>query len=183
LYVYALTNRVNGKVYIGIHEGELAEYLVLNCGRALGKARAGDKPHLYRAIRKHGRESFGIRSLVNAIDREQAGSLEKFFIRTLETRNPEIGYNLAEGGTGGATRWGKHKPESIEKMRLAQVGIPKSKIHRQHLSTARLGVKCPEVANANRKRRSATPSLGAIRNRRYRERLKEKSCQILNSIT
>ena len=176
MYVYAITNVVNGKVYIGIHEGDLSEYLTLNCGRACGKNRAGDKPHLYRAIRKHGRESFAIRPLVEAIDREQAGSLEKFFIRTLETRDPEIGYNLAEGGLGGATRWGKHKPESVEKMRIA-ARKPKSLQHRQSLSLSALGKVCPGVAASNLRRRSLNPSLAALRNRRYRERLKGQSCQ------
>src|ERR1700679_2079027 len=174
LYVYAITNTVNGKVYVGQHDGDLDPYLALNCGRAFGKARASEKPHLYRAIRKHGRESFEIRSLVNAIDREQASSLEKFFIRTLETRNSEIGYNLAEGGLGGPTWWGPHTQESIEKMRIAQLGKPKSSEHRKRLSAAKMGISAPAVVESNIRRRSSNPSPANLRNRTYRLRKKAR---------
>jgi len=174
MYVYCITNNINGKIYVGIHEGELAPYLVLNTSRAFGRTRWNDKPFLYRAIRKYGRGAFAIESLVTALDREQAGKLEKFFIRTMETRNPEIGYNLAEGGTGGATRFGPHTPEAIEKMRLANSGKPKSLEHRKNLSIAKTGIPAPAVVESNIRRRGENPTPAALRNREYRARKKTK---------
>ena len=181
MHVYCITNKINGKSYVGIHEGCLPKYLALNTARAFGRTRWNDKPFLYRAIRKYGRDAFSIQSLVDALDRDQAGQLEMFFIRTQETRNPEIGYNLAEGGTGGATRFGPHTPESIEKMRLANAGKPKSLEHRKNLSIAKTGIPIPAVAESNVRRRSENPTPAALRNRKYRERKKNESgvqCQI-----
>jgi group I intron endonuclease len=175
MHVYCITNNLNGKVYVGIHEGELAPYLALNTSRAFGRTRWNDKPFLYRAIRKYGREAFAIESLVKALDREQAGKLEKFFIRTMETRNPEIGYNLAEGGLGGATRFGPHTPEAIEKMRLANKGKPKSLEHRKNLSIAKTGIPAPAVVESNIRRRCENPTLSMLRQRAYRERKKMKA--------
>ena len=171
MYVYAITNRVNGQVYVGQHDGDLQRYLTLNGHRARSITRCNDKPLLYRAIRKHGVDSFVIHPLVQPVDKSQANQLERFFIRMLDVRNPEIGYNLAEGGDGGATRWGKHKPESIEKMRLA-AQRPKSKMHKESLSISMSGRSCPGVVESNIRRRCDNPSASALRNRRYRARLK-----------
>jgi hypothetical protein len=175
MHVYAIQNRVNDKIYVGMHDGTLQQYLALNCGRALGSARQNDKPLLYRAIRKYGRDAFSIYSLVDALDREQAGALEKFFIRTLESQNPEIGYNLTEGGTGGATRFGPHTPEAIEKIRLANKGKPKSLEHRKNLSIAKTGIPMPAVAESNIRRRCENPTPSMLRQRAYRARKKMKA--------
>ena len=174
MHIYCIRNLVNRKKYIGQHSGDdLQAYLALNCGRALGGSRHNDKPLLYRAIRKYGREAFSIDSIVRPIDRDQANKLEQFFIRTEETRNPEIGYNLTEGGTGGATRFGSHSPEAIEKMRLAQTGKPKSPEHRKNLSIAKKGIPNPKMEAIWAQRpRNENPSPTAIRNRRYRARKK-----------
>jgi group I intron endonuclease len=176
MHVYKITNIVNDKIYVGQHGGDdLQAYLALNCGRALGGSRQNDKPLLYRAIRKYGREAFSIESLVRPIDKDQTNKLEKFFIRTLEAQNPEIGYNLTEGGTGGATRFGPHAPEAIEKMHLAQMGKPKSPEHRKNLSVARTGVPNPKMEAIWAQRpRNENPSPAAIRNRRYRANKKQK---------
>lgn len=175
MHVYAITNSVNDKAYVGIHEGDLASYLSMNTARAFGKTRWNDKPFLYRAIRKHGRDAFSIHSLVNAVDRIQAGELEKFFIRTMETQNPEIGYNLTAGGTGGATRFGPLAPHVIDALRLAVTGVPKSPEHRKNLSIAKKGVPNPKMEAIWAQRpRNENPSPAAIRNRRYRAKKKQK---------
>jgi len=119
MHVYAITNAVNGKIYIGQHAGDdLQAYLRLNCRYA--ETKANHKPYLYRAICKHGRENFSIRSLAQPIDCQQMDALEIFFIRVLETRNSEIGYNLTDGGDG------------------VKSG-PFSEVHKRNLSIARMG--------------------------------------------
>jgi group I intron endonuclease len=175
MYIYCITNLVNGKIYIGQHSGDLRRYLALNCQRAIAGPRQNDKPHLYRAIRKYGPESFTISALVRPLDKLQTDSLEKFFIRTLESRNNQIGYNIAEGGTGGNTFEGRNPSfNSKEKMRLAQLGVPKSKEHRKKLSASKMGKPCPAVIESNINRRSKNPTKHALRCRRYRERLKQR---------
>lgn len=173
LHIYCILCLANKKIYIGKHFGDLNAYLDLNYSRATRTKRWNDKPLLYRAMRKYRREDFVIFSLVRPIDDAQANALEKFFIRTEESRNPEIGYNLAEGGTGGNTREGrKHRVDSLEKMRMAQLGRPKTPEHRKNISIAKTGIPVPAVAESNIRRRNPNPTPAALRNRLYRERLK-----------
>jgi group I intron endonuclease len=111
VHVYQITNLENDKIYIGQHaKSNLQAYLKSRIAEAFRK---NSSSRLYRAIRKYGRNAFVIQSLVNPIDKQQMDEMEKFFIRTLDTRNPEIGYNITEGGEG---CWG-YKPttEAIAK--------------------------------------------------------------------
>jgi group I intron endonuclease len=174
MYIYCITNLVNGKIYVGQHAGwDLQAYLASNIRHAFTESRKNNKPVLYSAIRKYGTDAFVITSLVQTADKSQTNLLEQFFIRTLETRNPQIGYNLAAGGSGGNTREGRrHRSSTKEKMRRAQLGRPKSEEHRKSLSTAKLGKLCPAVSESNVRRRNPNPTKAALRNRRYREKLK-----------
>ena len=97
MHIYCITNLVNGKIYIGQRAyDDLQPYLRANIVQALKGSKC--KPALYAAFRKYGSKNFVICSLVCSLYKEQMNALEKFFIRTLESRNPEIGYNIAEGG-------------------------------------------------------------------------------------
>ncbi len=96
-YVYVLRNLVNGKVYIG---------QTINLARRkaghMYAARKGSEYPLYRAIRKHGENSFIFEALEECRD-EQIDEREKFWICQLDSRNPEKGYNLAPGGRSAST--------------------------------------------------------------------------------
>lgn len=99
MFVYAITNCVNGKIYIGKYQRKnLDGYFRHTIAAAMRGTRS--KPKLYNAIRKYGPESFSMKVLVNALDPEQAGALEKFYIRTLESQKDEFGYNITSGGDG-----------------------------------------------------------------------------------
>jgi group I intron endonuclease len=134
MHVYQVTNLVNGKVYIGQHSKDnLTEYWQLyNVAYAL---RGCDgKPLLWRAIRKYGADSFVIRSLVCPVDKEQMDKLEIFFIRTMNSRNTSIGYNITAGGGG-------------------VLGVPLSQERRNNISAKQMGRipwnkgrKCPEIS-------------------------------------
>lgn len=139
MQVYQITNHINGKIYVGLHgKDDLQAYLAENGVRANRPSAANLKPLLFRAIRKYGIENFSIKSLVRPVDTDQMRHLEIFFIKVLDSRNPEVGYNLACGGSGGATTLGrKHRPESIVKMSEAQKNVPKSSSHRANLSKAK----------------------------------------------
>lgn len=181
MHVYAITNTENGKIYIGQHSSDdLSTYFSMQCRRALSGGRMNDKPLLYRAIRKHGSDAFVIASLVCPCDKKQMNALEKFFIRTLESRELAIGYNLAEGGLGGATRNGcKNTEHQKESVALALRGHPKSLEHRRHLSESRIGIPAPAVIESNIRRRHENPSPAALANRKYRAAKKEREviCQ------
>src|SRR6266478_2948353 len=57
MFVYQITNKINGKKYIGQHAGvDLKKYWQHNVYRAIAGFRG--KPALYRAICKYGSENF-----------------------------------------------------------------------------------------------------------------------------
>lgn len=182
--VYAITNTANGKIYIGQTCQNLDRYLRSDVTRALlhGKDR---KPHLYNAIRKYGAEAFVIRLLVKALDKEQADKLEQFFIRTLETQNKEIGYNIASGGGGSfgykrtfsdaqrekirVAGLGRVQSASTrEKISIANSGVPKSVEHRAKLSRAKRGIKMGPFSDEHRSNMSKAAIAAHARRKRER---------------
>jgi len=183
--IYAITNTVNSKIYIGQTCQNLDRYLRSDVTRALlnGEDR---KPHLYNAIRKYGESAFVVKLLVEAFDKEQADKMEQFFIRTLETQNKEIGYNIAAGGSGSfgyhrtfsdehraklADIWTgrKHSEATKEKMRLAGRGKPKSAEHRAKLSKAKMGIKMGPFSEEHRANMSAAAVAAHARRRAKQE--------------
>jgi group I intron endonuclease len=186
MHVYCITNTVNGKIYIGQHVGDDLEwYLRQNVCRAIRRNTA--KPHLFSAIRKYGADKFVIRSLVCPIDKDQMSKLEIFFIRVLETRDREIGYNLTDGGDGQhgngkphTEEWKKnnsrlHKgrkkpPRSLEwraKQSQIQSGKPKSEEFKKHLREVRTGWKFSDQT----KERISKALTGRVFSKEWRDKL------------
>lgn len=159
MHVYCITNHINDKIYIGQHAGDnLQSYFNHNVKAALGGR--GNKKALYSAIRKYGPENFSISSLVKITEldadtaREVLDKLEIFFIRTLDSRNKEIGYNLTAGGGGQLGRSYSHteahkkhisdlmkgrKIDWADKISAAQKGRALKPEHRAKLSASQRG--------------------------------------------
>jgi group I intron endonuclease len=113
MFIYKITNEVNGKIYIGQHKGSnLTQYLQKKFWAA--KHRLSDRSHLYAAIRKHGRDAFTIEPLASVSDKAVLPDLETFCIAVFDSRNPEVGYNICRGGEGFT---GPHSEETKAKMR------------------------------------------------------------------
>ena len=154
-YIYRITNKVNGKTYIGQHEY-----------RKLNDNYMGSGKRLWEAYRKYGLENFEKQILVfNISKKEHADLLEKTFIAS---EREKIGirncYNISDGGNGGnlgeevnkkiseamkgKTPWnkGKHcKPLTEEhKRKLSEANKgkkrgPLSEEHKRKLSEAHKG--------------------------------------------
>jgi group I intron endonuclease len=92
-YIYKIFNLKNNKMYIG-----KAKRVDRRWSEHLRNVKNGKQHPLYDAIRKHGLESFQF-SVVLETTSSEVDILEKELIQEL-SRYP-IGYNLAEGGTGG----------------------------------------------------------------------------------
>lgn len=113
-FIYRISNNVNRKVYIGKAK---------DCDRRWTEhkrnAKQGKQHPLYDAIRKHGIQNFTFEVLFETVE-ELVDSQEKSLIELL-SKYP-LGYNLAEGGTGGNAkkywspeRWDEHRKKYKQK--------------------------------------------------------------------
>lgn len=98
MIVYKTTNLITGKFYIGKDCKNRKSYL-------------GSGKILKNAIRKYGKENFKKEILEICYSKEKLSEREKFWIKELKAN--EIGYNIAEGGTGGKTFGGGVKKGNI----------------------------------------------------------------------
>lgn len=139
MVIYKITNRVNGKMYIGqTIKPKLfirwREHIYVSGNR---RQRAWTDA-IHCAIRKYGADSFAIEPLHHAKTRKELNAMETFFIILHQSHKPENGYNMTLGGEG--------------------VVAPKSMQHRERISQALLGIKrskahCERISKTNSQRR------------------------------
>jgi group I intron endonuclease len=96
MLIYKITNRVNGKVYIGKTNTTIAK----RWRKHLNEAKWHDLRHLYAAINKYGKENFTIET-IEICDGSEGGEREKYWIKHYNSTNQSVGYNLTEGGENG----------------------------------------------------------------------------------
>ena len=99
MLVYLVTNKTNGKMYIGQHAGDnLKAYWDRNVW--LAEMGYQGKRLLYRAIRKYGTDGFEVEPLVTVQTKQEMDHYEIELIKHLDTINPDKGYNITHGGGG-----------------------------------------------------------------------------------
>lgn len=90
--VYKITNRVNGKSYIGI---------TINVGRRwrnhTHESRRGTERPLYEAMRQYGLDNFTVEVIDTAETAEELAAKERMYIKKYNTLFPD-GYNKSPGG-------------------------------------------------------------------------------------
>lgn len=158
MVVYLITNKINGKQYVG----QTVKQLNLRWNEHTASK---SNSALHRAIRKYGKEKFSIISIHECISKEEMDFVEIFYISFLNTK-AHNGYNLTSGGEG---RSGYKLSESAKKsiseknkghvMSLEQKlqiskrhkGTklpPRSEETRRKISLARVGMKFSEETKA-----------------------------------
>ena len=106
--IYRITNKVNGKTYIGQHR-----YSAINDGYF------GSGKLLQIAIKKYGKDCFSMDYLITKIpNREYADKAEILYIAN-ERKKRKAEYNIVDGGQGFR---GNHSEETKKKIGLASVG-------------------------------------------------------------
>lgn len=116
-YIYKITNQINGKIYIGLTRTSIEE----RWKNHIKKAKEYPNRYLYDAMNHYGYEKFSIEQ-IEQCDDNILDEREIYWIAYYNSTNPDIGYNLTEGGGGGNT-WelNPHKLETGEKLRQAQL--------------------------------------------------------------
>lgn len=105
-YIYLITNKTNGKIYIGKHSTNNLDDGYMGSGKIIKLA-----------IKKEGIKNFTKEILSYADTLETLNFLERFYIKKYKARNSDIGYNISEGGDGS-----KLSEETKEKISKANKG-------------------------------------------------------------
>lgn len=114
MFVYKVTNQVNGKVYIG---KTTKRNIRIRWREHIQEAERGGKTPFKRALRKYGYDKFVLEPLCEVRTLTELNEEEARFIALYQSQIPEKGYNLTGGGDGGSWWTGKKRsPESIAKM-------------------------------------------------------------------
>ena len=104
-YIYRITNKVNGKTYIGQHKYKKLDDSYMGSGKLIK-----------RAQKKYGMENFEKEILYSRIQyKETVDDMEKFAIAK-ERALGKAEYNIADGGDGGPLYKGKQHSEEWKKM-------------------------------------------------------------------
>lgn len=120
--LYKVTNKINGRMYIGQTCQGYKRRWYIHCWRA---ARGGEQ-RFHKAIQKYGKDNFGVELLVVGPTLEWINDLEKKAIKLYDTFNN--GYNDTKGGDGTVGqkfRLGKkHTAETRAKISASHMGRP-----------------------------------------------------------
>lgn len=130
--IYLLTNKVNGKIYVG---------KAIDFDRRIRvHSYAKSKGYIGNAIRKYGWENFSVSILENGNGLTNSDLLrkEKEWIDKLNSSDRKVGYNLF---TRGDPTGYKHTLQSRQNMSLAHIGNKHSWETRQKISQSLTGKK------------------------------------------
>jgi group I intron endonuclease len=132
--IYKIENKINGRIYIGQTKQDLNK-------RIFEHVNNNGKMYIQNAIRKHNIKSFVFLEIDRAYSRNELNEKEKYWIKKLNCKYPN-GYNLTNGGEGGAT-WtgGHHTEEAKEKLRIANTGRKQSEEEKKKRAISNSGKK------------------------------------------
>jgi group I intron endonuclease len=112
-YIYKITNKISGKMYIGETKEEDVERRWKGHINAIKHDRGC--PALQDAVRKYGINNFKFEIVVICFD-ENRYDMEQFYIKKFNTLVPN-GYNITLGGLGGGFIGKKHTAETVAKIK------------------------------------------------------------------
>lgn len=125
-YIYKITNRINGKIYVGKTKTTIKNRWCTHISAYKKYVQSNkNSSKLYNAINKYGIENFNI-SQLDECSYSELNDKERYWISKLDARNPDVGYNICRGGEcgpGGPMFAGhKHSSETRAKMSINRVG-------------------------------------------------------------
>ncbi len=89
MYVYLITNNINGKYYVGkTTHGNLNSYL--SAKRCVARSDRPTRIPIINAMRKYGIDNFSVDVLATGKSDEEICHIEKLWIITLDSRNRKL---------------------------------------------------------------------------------------------
>lgn len=142
--IYKYTSPI-GKVYIGQTIQEQKRKVAHK-----NNAKNGVQGYFYNAIRKYGFENFSYDVLIRiqSEDRHKVftllDALERHYIKLYDSRNPNKGYNIAEGGEGskGFHHTEEHKQQLRENFHNSKLNSDEVKEKTKQINIARCSKPC-----------------------------------------
>lgn len=137
-YIYKITNKINGKIYIG----QTIKTVEERWEQHKKKAKQHPNRYLYDAMNRYGYDNFDI-EIIEECPNEKLNEQEIYWIKQLHSfylDKESIGYNMTIGGDGGNT-WiiNPHKELTSKKISEALKGHLVSKETREKLSKSKKG--------------------------------------------
>ncbi len=182
MLVYKVTNRVNGKVYIG----KTVRAIEARWKQHVHYARRGSKPPIAIAIRSYGPESFDVSPLVFTNSLQELNSLERKYIQEFKSYDREYGYNLTLGGDGASPgefnpMFGKtHTDEVKRKLRNLRIGTTQTEETKKKIGDAVRGENNgfygrhhSEETKSFLSAHCGIPNIGSRRSQETRDRMSE----------
>jgi len=132
MFVYKITNTINGMLYIGITSRTVHKRWLQH----KACANKGFNYPFYNAIKEYGADAFTVETVYEGKDLEDIQQME---VQLIAKHNAYIrnggGYNLTYGGEGA----GKMPKEAVEKARLARIGQKRTEEQKLSMSVGRVG--------------------------------------------
>jgi group I intron endonuclease len=133
MFIYKITNIVNGKVYIGQTGQDVeARFIQHRCCLRHNRHANG---HLQNAWNKYGPDNFLFEVLDSNVDALNIDTLERRWINQYDALNPERGYNMQSGG--GARRF--NSEETKRKISQKNKGKKRTEAEKQKMSLRMMG--------------------------------------------
>jgi len=114
MLIYIVTNKINGKVYVGKTNYSLSRRWQQHLISAFSK---DSRLLLHAALRKYGSENFEISVVTEVPHKDELNKYERYFIAKYRSFPPKLGfgYNMSPGGDGGPEiRLGTKQSESAK---------------------------------------------------------------------
>lgn len=128
MVIYKVTNLLNGKIYVGQDSNNRDEYF-------------GSGIWISRSIKKYGRHNFKKEIIEVCSSLEELNNREIFWISNLNSTDPNIGYNVHVGGTGGDRYTNNPRIDEIkENARLKNLGKNNPFYGKSHKSESRKSI-------------------------------------------
>lgn len=151
-FIYSILNKNNGKIYVGLTKQ--GKYRFAQHKYAL-RRNNHQNPHLQSSWNKYGEDAFEFNVLEHCDD-NRLGMNEKWWINYFDSKNPEKGFNLKDGGENcfefreetlkkmsESSKGRTHSETTKKKMSNSHKGKKFSKEHRENISKSKIGNKNP----------------------------------------